>query len=103
MSRKPVGWKNLWSLTVLAVLRLRPMHPYEIQSVIKLTHKDDFLNLKTGSLYNSIARLLEAALIEVVETEREGKRPERTVYQITSQGRRELDQWLRGLLEVPGP
>src|SRR5262245_19102238 len=103
MGRKPIGWKNLWSLTVLVFLRLKPMHPYELQSVIKLTHKDDFLQLKPGSVYNAIARLMEAGLIEVAETNRAGRRPERTVYGITKAGREEMSRWLRELLEWPGP
>jgi len=103
MGRKSIGWKNLWSLTVLVFLRLKPMHPYELQSVIKLTHKEDFLQLKAGSLYNSIERLLEAELIEVAETTRAGRRPERTVYRITKAGRQEMAKWLRELLERPGP
>lgn len=103
MGRKSIGWKNLWSLTVLVFLRLKPMHPYELQSIIKLTHKDDFLRLKPGSLYNAIARLLQAGLIEVAETSREGKRPERTVYRNTAAGSRELVDWLRDLLSTPGP
>ncbi len=102
MGRKSIGWKNLWSLTVLVFLRLKPMHPYELQSIIKLTHKDDFLPLNPGSLYNSIDRLLEAGLIEVAETTRSGRRPERTIYRITRQGGEEALQWLRELLEAPG-
>lgn len=102
MGRKSIGWKNLWSLTVLEFLRLKPMHPYELQSIIKLTHKDDFLPLNPGSLYNSIDRLLKAGLIEVAETTRSGRRPERTIYRITQQGGEEAMQWLRELLETPG-
>jgi DNA-binding PadR family transcriptional regulator len=103
MGRKSIGWKNLWSLTVLVFLRLKPMHPYELQSIIKLTHKDDFLPLNPGSLYNSIDRLLEAGLIEVAETTRSGRRPERTIYRITRKGEEEATQWLRELLETPAP
>jgi DNA-binding PadR family transcriptional regulator len=101
MGRKSIGWKNLWSLTVLVFLRLKPMHPYELQSIIRITHKDDFLRLNPGSLYNSIERLLQAGLIEVAETTRFGRRPERTVYRITAQGCQEAVQWLRELLEKP--
>ncbi len=79
------------------------MHPYELRSVIQMTHKDDFLRLKSGSLYNSIDRLLEAGLIEVQATAREGRRPERTVYRITARGRSEALQWLRELLQNPDP
>src|SRR5690242_18684631 len=101
MGRKSIGWKNLWSLTVLVFLRLKPMHPYELQSIIRITHKDDFLRLNPGSLYNSIERLLEAQLIEVAETTREGKRPERTIYRLTPAGGKEATHWLRELLETP--
>jgi DNA-binding PadR family transcriptional regulator len=101
MGRKSIGWKNLWSLTVLVFLRLKPMHPYELQSIIRITHKDDFLQLNPGSLYNSIDRLLQADLIEVVKTTRSGGRPERTIYRITPQGCDAAIQWLRELLEKP--
>lgn len=103
MGRKSIGWKNLWSLTILVFLRLKPMHPYELRTVIKLTHKEDFLRLNPGSLYNSIDRLLDAKLIEVAETARAGRRPERTVYRITKGGREEMSKWLAELLERPGP
>ena len=78
------------------------MHPYELQSIIRLTHKDDFLRLNPGSLYNSIDRLLESGLIAVAETTRSGRRPERTVYRITREGEDEALRWLRELLETPG-
>src|SRR5262245_42512676 len=103
MGRNAIGWKNLWCLTVLAFLRLKPMHPYELQNVIKLTHKDDFLPLKPGSLYNAIDRLVAAKLIEAREISRLGRRPERTVYGITQAGQMELSTWLRELVEKPGP
>src|SRR5215468_9826603 len=103
MGRKSIGWKNLWSLTVLVFLRLKPMHPYELQSIIRITHKEDFLRLNPGSLYNSIERLLQAGLIEVAETTRSGRRQERTIYRITKQGGAEAIRWLRELLEKPAP
>jgi len=103
MGRKSIGWKNLWSLTVLVFLRLKPMHPYELQSIIRLTHKDDFLQLNPGSLYNSIERLLQPGLIEVAETTRSGRRPERTIYRLTPEGWAEAKKWLLELLETPAP
>jgi DNA-binding PadR family transcriptional regulator len=97
------GPRNLWELTVLCFLRERPMHPYEMQRLIRQRHKDDFLDLKRGSLYHAIERLQRAGLIEVWETSREGKRPERTVYRLTEQGERERLEWLRELLARPIP
>src|SRR5262249_90542 len=43
-----------------------------------------------------------SGLIEVVETNRDGRRPERTVYRATDAGREELHGWMAELLsEVP--
>ena len=93
--------RNLWCLTVLCLLREGPRHPYEMQRLIRERHKDDFLQLKPGSLYHAIERLAKAGLIEEVETSREGRRPERTVYRLTECGDVEALEWLRGLLSKP--
>jgi DNA-binding PadR family transcriptional regulator len=101
MSDRGTDRASLWALTVLCLLREAPMHPYEMQRLIRQRKKDDFLDLKRGSLYNNIARLQRAGLIEPVETNREGRRPERTIYRLTSEGERELIAWLRELLARP--
>jgi DNA-binding PadR family transcriptional regulator len=93
--------RNLWALTVLCLLREKPLHPYEMQRLIRERHKDDFLELKRGSLYHAIERLAKAGLIEEVGTSREGRRPERTTYRLTDAGEREVLEWLRDLLSKP--
>jgi DNA-binding PadR family transcriptional regulator len=80
------------------LLREAPMHPYEMQRLIRQRKKDDFLELKRGSLYHNIDRLQRSGFIEQVATSREGRRPERTVYRLTSEGERALLLWLRELL-----
>jgi DNA-binding PadR family transcriptional regulator len=92
---------NLWSLTVLCLLRARDMHPYEMQRLIREWHKDEFLDLKKGSLYHAIDRLSRAGLIAPVATSREGRRPERTVYRLTEQGEQAMLDWLRAMLARP--
>ena len=37
----------------------------------------------------------------MVETTREGRRPERTVYQITAEGQEDFETWLTELLQTP--
>ncbi|HVU36448.1 MAG TPA: PadR family transcriptional regulator [Opitutaceae bacterium] len=86
---------------MLAVLRERPMHPYEIQRLLKQRRKDDVLVLKRGSLYHAIRRLSEAGLIKEGETTREGLRPERTTYALTSTGEAALTDWLKQLVAIP--
>src|SRR5262252_2075083 len=87
MSQTKNEQHNLWCVTVLCLLRVKPMHPYEMQRLIREWHKDEFLDLKRGSLYHAIERLRQHQCIEVVETVREGRRPERTVYRLTERGR----------------
>ena len=93
--------RDLWALTVLCLLRIRPMHPYEMQRLIRDWHKDEYLDLKRGSLYHAIGRLQRDGWIEAVERSREGRRPERTVYQLTDRGARGGMDWLGELLAKP--
>jgi DNA-binding PadR family transcriptional regulator len=101
MKHKIPSYRNLWALTVLCLLKERPMHPYEMQRLIRQRKNDEFLDLKRGSLYHAIGRLQRAGLIEQVATTREGRRPERTVYRLTPDGAEELVAWLRELLANP--
>lgn len=90
------------ALIVLALLVERPMHPYQMQVVIKRRAKDEVFNVKDRTqLYRTINRLLDHALIEVHKTERDQSRPERTVYALTDDGRRTAETWLRELLAEP--
>src|SRR5215472_10811392 len=78
---------GMWEIAVLALLREAPMHPYQMQRLLHLRHKDEILVLKRGSLYHAIGRLMRSGLIAVKGTGREGKRPERTTYRILPAGR----------------
>jgi DNA-binding PadR family transcriptional regulator len=93
---------DLVALTVLALISERPRHPYDIQRAIRDRHKD-FAAGKTRALYRAVDRLQQDGLIEPVETSREGKRPERTVFQVTEEGAEELEAWLGELLETVRP
>jgi DNA-binding PadR family transcriptional regulator len=92
---------GIWEIAVLALLREGAMHPYQMQSLLRLRHKDEILALKRGSLYHAIGRLVRDALISAKSTEREGRRPERTTYAITSAGRKEFIRVLRQIIAVP--
>jgi DNA-binding PadR family transcriptional regulator len=94
--------RDLPRLTVLALLLIKPQHTYEMHRLMVDTHKD-FVTGLPRSMYHAVERLLRAELIEVVGTERQGGRPERTVYALTDAGRSELVAWVRRLLEHPDP
>ena len=92
---------TLWELAVLALLREEPMHPYQMQRLLRERHQDVVLGLKRGSLYHAISRLVRSGLIEAVTVGREGRRPERTTYRSTPEGARTLAQWLRHRIATP--
>lgn len=92
---------NPLALAVLALLFERPMHPYEMGVLLKQRHKEDSIKLRYGSLYTVIELLLVRGFIAARETARDGRRPERTIYEITPTGREELHDWMADLLGQP--
>ncbi len=89
---------NPLALAVLACLTERPMHPYEMAATMRTRGQDASIRLNYGSLYGVVETLLKRGLIEEQEVVREGRRPERTVYRITDDGRTEVDEWMAELL-----
>lgn len=100
MANKTQPLSDLLTLTILALLDEKPCHPYEMQRLIRSRGKD-FAIATTRSLYHAVDRLVRDEWIEAAETQREGKRPERTVYRITDLGREEFRIWLNTLLAKP--
>lgn len=89
-------------LTVLCLLRAAPLHPYGMQRLIKAWGKDDVVNVgQRANLYKTIKRLHEAGLIAVRQTERSKQYPERTVYELTDEGRAVGERWLVDMLRNP--
>ncbi|MFG2058874.1 PadR family transcriptional regulator [Micromonospora sp. NPDC048930] len=97
--RRKVG--NLLALAVLSVLVERPMHPYEMATTLRDRGKDQDMGIKWGSFYTVVRNMERHGLIAPVESVREGRRPERTVYRITDDGRAELVDWARELVSTP--
>lgn len=75
------------ALSVLELLDDRPMHPYELASTMRERHHDEFVRLNFGTLYHTVEMLERTGMIASVEREKEGRRPERTIYQLTEPGR----------------
>jgi DNA-binding PadR family transcriptional regulator len=92
---------NPLALAVLCLLTEKPMHPYEMSSTLRERAKEESIKLNYGSLYSVVESLRRHGLIDVQETVREGRRPERTVYTITETGRNEFVDWESELLSVP--
>jgi len=93
---------NLLGLVVLAFLMTgRPIHPYELATMLRRTGKEQDVKIKWGSFYTVIQNLEKHQLIEAVGRDRDGQRPERTLYTITDAGRAEAKEWLAELVAVP--
>ena len=92
---------NPLALAVMALLYERPMHPYEMVTLMRERGKHETVRLRYSSLYSVVSALEREGLILPRETVREGKRPERTIYEITDAGREEFLTWLRELLREP--
>ncbi|HET7037445.1 MAG TPA: PadR family transcriptional regulator, partial [Thermomicrobiaceae bacterium] len=92
---------NPLAVAVLACLDEKPMHPYEMATTLRARNKHESIKLNYGSLYTVVDRLSRQGLIVPQETQREGRRPERTVYAITEAGRIALEEWLSETLSLP--
>jgi DNA-binding PadR family transcriptional regulator len=97
--RRKVG--NILALAVLSVVLERPMHPYEMATVMRERGKDGSMKINWGSLYTVVQNLEKHGFLRAAETTRQGRRPERTVYEITPAGRDEMQDWVRDLVGVP--
>jgi DNA-binding PadR family transcriptional regulator len=93
--------RNPLALAVLMSLRKQPMHPYEVASTLRGRAEHDSVRLNYGSLYSVVESLERRGLIRTRATTRQGRRPQRTLYEITDAGRIEMEDWLRELLRTP--
>jgi PadR family transcriptional regulator AphA len=79
------------ALVVLGLLALRPRSGYEIKQTIDKTTRF-FWNASYGQIYPELRRLAAAGLVEGKAAPRGGRA--RTVYALTEEGRRRLEEWL---------
>jgi DNA-binding PadR family transcriptional regulator len=101
--KKPVKHSAI-ALAVLTMLYEEPMHPYRMQLLIKERGKDEVINVtQRASLYQTINRLEREQLIQPQSVSRDENRPERTVYELTDQGRKTMVDWMHKILSTPSP
>ena len=88
-------------ISVLALLKERPMHGYEMLQTLVEHHADRIVKVRPGSLYHAVDRLTDEKLIRRTATDRDGKRPERVIYEITDAGAEALAERVRELIARP--
>lgn len=94
-------FSNPLALAVLVLLYERPMHPYEMATTLRERGKEQSIKLNYGSLYTVIEQLLREKWIAVKQILKEGRRPEKTIYELTPAGEIELVEWMRELVSSP--
>ena len=91
---------RLFVLTALA--ERGPMHGHQMRLQAAEDRTEQWTDIKPGALYGVLSRLEREGLVAEARTERQGNYPERTVYEITADGRRALetlhDQMLRTVM-----
>ena len=88
-------------LAVLGLLHERPRHPYDIAYTMHHRHMDEHIKLSLGTMYHVVEQLQRQGWVQPIETAREGRRPERTVYTVTPEGRDRFLARLRELIAEP--
>ena len=89
------------ALSILELLNERPMHPYELAATMRSRHHDEFIRLNFGSLYHTVDALQRNGWIVPTEREKEGNRPERTIYKLTDSGQEVLLRVVGEILAQP--
>lgn len=80
---------------ILTLLREDDMHPYEMMRLLRERREERLVAIRRGTFYHQINALERDGLIAQVGAEREGNRPERTVYTITDAGNTAAEAWVR--------
>jgi DNA-binding PadR family transcriptional regulator len=77
------------------------MHPYELAATMRERHHDVFIRLNFGTLYHTVEMLERTGMILPVERAKEGRRPEKTIYELTGPGRQLLIKVVGEILAQP--
>ncbi|MEU4209198.1 PadR family transcriptional regulator [Streptomyces sp. NPDC026206] len=67
-----------------------PLHGHEIRRIADVTSVSSWGGVSAGALYRELRTMDEGGLIRSIRTEQVGRRPARTVYEITTDGEAEL-------------
>jgi DNA-binding PadR family transcriptional regulator len=95
------GNGEITRVVLLGVLRNGPLHGYAIKQKLHEWYMDFWADVKPGSIYAGLKRLVTEGLIEEIGTSREGNRPVRMTYRIAPAGRDELRRLLHAFWTPP--
>jgi DNA-binding PadR family transcriptional regulator len=82
---------NLTRMMTLGILQqYGASHGHHIRRLAEVTNVGEWGGVSVGALYRELRSMEREGLVEAARTEKVGNRPERTVYEITAEGRLEL-------------
>ena len=84
--------KSKTRYSILVMLSIKPMSGYDMKQFTK-TVISNFWSESYGQIYTNLKMLVEEGLVTATEVE-VGKKPYKTVYELTSQGNQVLREWL---------
>jgi DNA-binding PadR family transcriptional regulator len=99
---------NLTRLMVLGTLAHRgPRHGHQIRRLAEVSNVAEWGGVSVGAMYRELRAMEGEGLVEAVRTEQVGRRPARTIYAITGEGRLELamlrERAIRSITLAPDP
>lgn len=78
---------------LLGLLEQRPRHGYELHAAFEAVVGGEHIwDVKPAQIYTTLSRLRESGLVVEKKLEQDGG-PEKRIYEITAEGRKELDSW----------
>ena len=89
-------------LLILGVLHRGNFHPYEIKRRVTNAMVECYTDVDVGTLYYAVRRLAGDGLISPVSSERVARGGVRTVYGITTKGKRRFQELLREQFAAEG-
>lgn len=79
---------------LLGLLEIQPRHGYELSKEFATgTVLGDIVHLEPGMLYANLKKLQRAGWVDACVEQQEG-RPPRRIFELTAEGKQELDRWL---------
>lgn len=82
-------------LVLGAVREAGTVHGYDLRRELLSWGAGQWASVAPGSIYNALNTLVREGMLEVVGTDRQGARPERTTYRLTAEGERDFQELLR--------
>ena len=77
-------------ILILWLLSEGPMHGYRVQKVLRAPAFAFWFRIEDAAIYSMLRSLVKGGFARLEGAEQVGKRPQRTLYRITRQGRAEL-------------